>query len=192
MASQPTPAVSPQEYLALERRATVKSEYHDGTIVAMAGASRAHNLIVGDTNVSLIQQLRGRPCETYTSDMRIWIAAHRVYVYPDIAVVCDEPQFEDAEVDTLLNPALIIEVLSPSTEGYDRGRKFAQYRTLPSLREYLLIAQDEYHVDYYRREADGHWLIGDAQGRDATLALTIGGGCTLALADVYARVTLAE
>lgn len=101
--------------------------------------------------------------------MRVWIPAHRVYTYPDVVVACGEPQFEDTAVDTLLNPALIIEVLSDSTERYGRGKKFAYYRTLPSLGEYLLVAQDEYRIDYYRREADGRWVLGDARGRDAAL-----------------------
>lgn len=176
----------------LERRATTRHEYYDGVLRAMAGASRKHNLIVGDTNASLIAQLRARPCETYTSDMRVAIPVRNAYTYPDIVAVCDEPQFEDDEVDTLLNPALIIEVLSASTERYDRTGKFPLYRILPSLREYLLIAQDEYRVGYYRRTADGLWFIADAQGREASIALSIGGGCTPALADLYARVSLTD
>lgn len=190
MVTQPRPYVTPVEYLALERQAETKSEYHDGEIVATAGASREHNVIVLNTGRELSAQLRGRPCEAYVNDMRVRIPARNIYTYPDLVVVCDEPQFEDAEVDTLLNPTVIIEVLSLSTERYDRGRKFAQYRTLPSLREYLLIAQDEYRIDYYRREADGNWFIGEAQGRDAILTLAI--GCTLALADIYERITLPE
>jgi Uma2 family endonuclease len=192
MALRPQPSMTSAEYLRLERHATVKHEYHDGVIVAMAGASRKHNLIVGDTNASLIAQLRTRPCETYTSDMRVAIPSRNSYIYPDIVGVCDEPQFEDAEVDTLINPMLIIEVLSPSTERYDRTGKFALYRTLPSLNEYLLIAQDEYRIDYYRRTSDGLWFIGEAQGRESSLTLSFGDGCTLALAEVYARVSLAE
>ncbi len=192
MASRSQPAMTPLEYLRLERSATAKHEYHDGVIVAMAGASRRHNLIVGDTNASLIAQLRSRPCETYTGDMRVAIPARNTYTYPDLVGVCDEPQFEDTEVDTLLNPALIIEVLSLSTERYDRTGKFALYRSLPTLNEYLLIAQDEYRIDYYRRTPDGLWFIGEAQGQESGLTLAIGGGCTLALAEVYARVPLAE
>jgi len=192
MASRSQPSITSAEYLRLERRATEKHECHDGAIVAMAGTSRKHNLIVGDTNASLIAQLRTRPCETYTSAMRVAIPARNTYTYPDLVGVCDEPQFEDAEVDTLLNPALIIEVLSPSTERYDRTRKFALYRSIPALNEYLLIAQDEYRVDYYRRTPDGPWFIGEAQGREASLTLAIGGGCTLALADLYTRVEIVE
>ena len=182
--------LTPDAYLRAERRAATKHEYDGGLLRAMAGASREHNLIVGDTNASLIAAPRPRPCETYTSDMRVAIPARSAYTYPDLVVICDEPQFTDAEVDTLLNPALIAEVISPSTERHDRTRKFALYRALPSLREYLLIAQDEYRVDYYRRTAEGGWFIGEATGRDARLDLAIGGGITLALADIYARVTL--
>lgn len=190
MASQPKPHLTPGEYLALERRAETKNEYHDGEIVALAGASREHNLIVGDVNAVLIGQFRGRGCETYTSDMRVRIPTQDLYCYPDIVVVCGPPQFEDTEVDTLLNPGMIIEVLSHATERYDRSRKFAQYRTIPMLTKYVLIAQDEPRIDYYRRDPDGRWFIGEAYGHDATLTLAIGGGCTLALADIYARVTL--
>lgn len=189
MASRPFPALTPDDYLRAERRATVKHEYDDGILRAMAGASREHNRIVGDTNASLIVALRPHRCETYTSDMRVAIPARAAYTYPDLVVVCDEPQFTDGEVDTLLNPALIIEVLSPSTERHDRTRTFALYRAIPSLREYLLIAQDEYRVDYYRRTAEGDWFIGEATGRDAVLDLAIGGGVSIALAEIYARVS---
>ena len=188
MVSLPQHALTPAEYLALERAADVRSEFRDGTVVAMTGASRAHNLIVVNLGRELSLHLRGRPCETYTSDMRVRIAAHNVYTYPDVVVVRGEPRFEGAEVDTLLNPTLIIEVLSDSTERYDRGKKFGPYRSLPSLGEYLLVAQDEYSIDYYRRETDGRWIIGGAHGREATLALA--GGYTLALDAVYERVTL--
>lgn len=189
MASRVRQALTPADYLALERGAEIRSEYVDGAVVAMTGASRAHNLLVVNLGRELSLQLRAQPCETYTSDMRVWIPAHRVYTYPDVVVACGEPQFEDAAVDTLLNPALIIEVLSDSTERYDRGKKFAYYRTLPSLGEYLLVAQDEYRIDYSRREADGRWVLGDARGRDEILPLVVG-GATLALADVYERVAL--
>lgn len=188
MVSQLHPHISPAEYVALERRAKTKSEYHDGVIVAMAGASRAHHSIAGDTYINLTLRLRGQPCETFTGDMRIYIPARNRYYYPDIVVACGEPQFADAEVDTLLNPSLIAEVLSPSTERFDRAGKFAHYRALPSLVEYLLIAQDEPRVDYYCRQPAGNWFIGEAHNLAATLDLAVGGGCTLRLADLYARV----
>ena len=188
MASQPQPYSTPEAYLALERRAETKSEYHDGEIVAMAGASREHNLIAFALVREISSQLRGKPCEGYPSDMRVWIPSHHVYTYPDIVVVCGEPEFQDSAVDTLLNPALIIEILSPSTAAYDTGEKFALYRSLPSLREYLLIAQDAPRLVLYRRDPDNRWFIGDAHGLDATLSLATG-GVTLALHDLYERIT---
>lgn len=190
MASRPKAFLTPEAYLALERRAETRSAYHDGTIVAMAGASREHNLIRGNTYRELSTQLRRGPCRVVASDMRVWIPTHRVYTYPDTVAACGPPQFQHGQPDILLNPALIIEILSPSTEAYDRGRKFAQYRTIPTLVEYVSVAQDEARIDYYRREPGGPWFIGDARGREATLALTIGDGCTLALADIYERIEL--
>ena len=188
MASQPQPYTTPAEYLALERRAETRSEYHDGEIVAMAGASWEHNLISGATYRELATQLRRGPCQPVANDMRVWIPSHHVYTYPDIVVVCGEPEFQDSAVDTLLNPSLIVEVLSPSTAAYDQGQKFGMYRSLPSLREYLLIAQDEPRLVLYRRDPDNRWFIGDAHGLDATLDLTTG-GVTLALHDLYERIT---
>lgn len=191
MVSQPRPFVTPEEYLAAERRATTKSEYHDGEIVAMAGASREHNLIVFDTVREFSIRLRGRPCEGYSNDMRVWLPAARAYVYPDIVVVCGEPTFQDGTFDTLLNPTLIVEILSPATAAYDQGEKFALYRSLPSLREYILIHQDQPRLALYRRDPDGRWFIGDAHGLDATIDLAVGGGITLALRDLYERITFA-
>lgn len=188
MASQPQPYITPEEYLALERQAKTKSEYHDGEIVAMAGASWEHNLISGATYRELATQLRRGPCQPVANDMRVWIPSHHVYTYPDIAVVCGEPEFQDSAVDTLLNPTLIVEVLSPSTAAYDQGQKFGMYRNLPSLREYLLIAQDEPRLVLYRRDPDNRWFIGDAHGLAATLDLATG-GVTLALQDLYERIT---
>ncbi len=188
MASQPQPYTTPAEYLALERRAETRSEYHDGEIVAMADASWEHNLISGATYRELATQLRRGPCQPVANDMRVWIPSHHVYTYPDIVVVCGEPEFQDSAVDTLLNPSLIVEVLSPSTAAYDQGQKFGMYRSLPSLREYLLIAQDEPRLVLYRRDPDNRWFIGDAHGLDATLDLTTG-GVTLALHDLYERIT---
>lgn len=191
MVSQPVPNLSPAEYLALERQAETRSEYHDGELVAMVGASREHNLVVLNSGREITSQLKGRPCETYANDMRVKVPAVNRYFYPDLVIVCGEPQFEDDAVDTLLNPTVIIEVLSDSTERFDRGKKFSFYRTLPSLRGYLLIAQDEYRIDAYRKDNDGRWLLEDAQGLDAILDLGVA-DCALALREVYDRVVLPE
>ncbi|HYN90066.1 MAG TPA: Uma2 family endonuclease, partial [Ardenticatenaceae bacterium] len=147
-----------EEYLVRERGAEAKSEYLDGEIVAMVGASRAHNLLTINVAGLLWQQLGDRPCEVYSNDMRVKIPVARVYTYPDVVVSCDDPLFEDDELDTLLNPIVIVEVLSASTESYDRGKKFSFYRSIPSLIEYVLVAQDEHRVEHYLRQAGGHWL----------------------------------
>ncbi len=194
MSTHPAPpiaTVSPEEYLAAEREAEYKSEYYAGEIVAMTGASESHNLIVANTITSLNVQLRGRPCRVYPSDLRVQVAARNAYVYPDVEVVCREPQFADEQRDTLTNPTLLVEVLSPSTEGYDRGRKWEHYRRLSSLQEYLLIAQEKRRIEHYLRREGGYWLFSEAREEDAVVELpTI--RCTLALRDVYDKVPLEE
>src|ERR1700757_5307277 len=138
MSSQVEPQYTVAEYLALERKAEYKSEYFDGEIIAMTGASEKHNLIVTNVIGELRQGLKERPCRVYPSDMRVKIPRTRTYVYPDVIVVCEEPKFDDDYRDTLLNLLLIVEFLSESTESYDRGRKFIQYRKIDSLSEYIL------------------------------------------------------
>lgn len=189
MAGAPLPLLTAEEYLLAERRAETKSEYLDGVVVAMTGASRGHNLIVGNVLGELREQLLHRPCEIYPSDMRVKIPAARVYTYPDVIVACGEPLFEDDEVDTLLTPTVIVEVLSPSTESYDRGQKFAWYRTLSSLSDYLLVAQSAPAVEHLARQPDGSWVLRDYQKLDDIIALP-SIQCTLSLSRVYLKVKL--
>lgn len=184
MATEPTPRYSPDEYLARERQSETKSEYLNGEIFAMSGASRRHNRIVLDIAFSLDRQLKGRTCEVFASEMRVRVAD--LYTYPDVVVACGEPRFEDAELDTLLNPSLIVEVLSKSTADYDRGSKFAQYRGIASLSEYLVVAQGRIHAEHWVREVD-RWVFTETDELASTLELP-SMGCTLALADVYDRV----
>lgn len=191
MSTQPNIRLTPEEYLAIERAAEYKSEYFDGEVFPMPGASRRHNLISMNVGATLNLQLKRRPCEVYPSDMRVKIPATGLYTYPDVVVVCGEPQFEDAQVDTLLNPTLLVEVLSESTEGYDRGKKSENYRTLPSLMEYLLIAQEKYHVEHYARQADNRWLLTETKSPADTLHLAAI-SCELALTDIYDKVMMAE
>jgi Uma2 family endonuclease len=188
MAAPPNVRMTEAEYLAFDRASDVKHEYYRGEIFAMSGASRKHNVISGNTYASLHAQLRGRPCEKYQAEMRVRVARTRLYTYPDITVVCGEPHFADNEFDTLLNPTLLVEVLSPSTERYDRGRKFQHYREIDSLREYVLIAQDQPRIERFLRQDDGTWLLSDASGLEGRIELA-SIGCTLALADVYEQVT---
>ena len=189
MSVHPRPRLSPEEYLTIERQSEYRSEYFDGEIIATTGSSRKHNLIVANLTRDLTQQLKGKPCELYPNDMRVQVPSSRLYTYPDVVIVCGEPQFEDEYVDTLLNPTLIIEALSESTESYDRGKKFGYYRTVATLSEYLLIAQDEYKVEQYVKQVDGRWLFSEASSLDATVEL---GSiqCLLALKEVYDRVLL--
>jgi Uma2 family endonuclease len=187
--SQPiVPYISSEEYLRRERLAEYKSEYLNGEIFAMTGASRQHNRITINISSSLNQQLRGRSCEVYAVDMRVKVRASGLYTYPDVAVACGEPKFEDEFVDTLLNPTVLIEVLSQSTERYDRIAKTSYYRTIDSLMEHLLVAQNEVRVEQYSRQTDGQWLLAEYLALDAAVDL-VSIGCRLMLNDVYERIT---
>ncbi|WP_262965776.1 Uma2 family endonuclease [Methylobacter psychrophilus] len=177
---------STEQYLALERSASSKSEFHDGEIYAMTGANRNHNLVSGNICGELSLQLKKRPCEVYINDMRIKAVQARSYYYPDIVVVCGTPQFEDAFVDTLLNPTVLIEVLSPSTEAYDRGGKFAHYRKIASLQEYLLVTQDQASIERYVRQGEV-WILTEALGLNASMPLE-SIDCILSLREVYDKV----
>jgi len=178
--------ITPAEYLALERNAREKSEYVNGRVYAMAGASRVHNLIVASILRELGVKLRGRPCEAYASDMRVKVQHTGMYTYPDVVALCEEPRLEDEELDTLLNPSVIVEVLSPATERYDRGEKFAHYRRLISLQEYVVVAQDMRRVEHFRREGD-HWVLTEINDPGGELRLP-SLECVLKLADIYDRV----
>jgi Uma2 family endonuclease len=169
MSSVLKPLLTPQEYLARERQAEFRSEYYRGEMFAMAGTSWEHTLIKENIALEAGGQLKDGPCRVLTSDLRVNIPATGLYTYPDIIVVCDKPEFEDAVFDTLLNPRLLMEVLSESTEKYDRGEKFKQYRQIPSLQEYVLVAQDEPLVDRQVRQSDDTWLPAEFRGLPATL-----------------------
>lgn len=179
--------ISPEEYLEIERKAARKSQYLNGEILAMAGASRPHNLIVANLVGELRNQLRGGPCEVYASDMRVRVRDTGLYTYPDVTVVCGAADLEDEHGDTLLNPTALIEVLSPSTANDDRGWKGEHYRRIPSLREYVIVAQGEARVERYRRRGQREWLLTEVVGLDQTVELA-SAGCGLALRDIYERV----
>jgi len=189
MSLQPKTYLTPEEYLALERKAEYKSEYLAGEMFAMSGASPRHVLIVTNVVAELRGQLKQRPCTVYSSDLRVKVSPTGLYTYPDVVVVCDQPQFADEQRDTLLNPTLIVEVLSESTKDYDRGEKFEHYRTLPSLREYILIAQDKYHVEHFVRQPDNRWLLSETNLLEDTIHLS-SIACDLALAEVYDKVEM--
>jgi Uma2 family endonuclease len=178
--------ITPTEYLEAERRAETKSEYFDGQVFAMSGASLRHNLIVGNLLAGLHTQLKGRPCRVLPSDMRVHVPTG-LYTYPDVTVTCGAPKLEDEHFDTLLNPTLLIEVLSDSTERYDRGRKTEHYRQIESLQEYLLVSQEEAHIERYLRQSEREWLLTEAIGFEERISLP-SIDCVIALRDVYDRV----
>ncbi len=196
--------LTPEEYIAFERKALpdaeiIRHEYINGELIAMSGASRAHNLITINISAALHSRLRGSECETYANDMRVSTPTTTSYFYPDVVVVCEEPHFEDDVFDILLNPIILVEVLSPSTEVYDRREKFAHYRQLPSLQEYVLVTQDKVLVEHYRRQAEqgaAHvtakdWIFTDFQELQEILPLT-SIQCELPLQEIYERVTFPD
>lgn len=175
-----------EEYLALERKAGYKSELVNGYIYAMAGASYSHTLITLNVASEIRLQLKGRQCNASTNDLRVKVEATGRVTYPDVVVVCGKPVFADDVKDTLLNPLVIVEVLSPSTEADDRGEKFAHYRRIPSLQEYVLIAQDRVCVEHYRRQGE-QWVLTEYSDLESTLDLP-GIACRVALRDIYDKV----
>ena len=181
------PRLTPEEYLSIERRAEFKSEFFGGEMFTMSGASEPHHLIVINTVSEIRQQLKKQPCKVYAKDMRVKVSPTGLYTYADIVVVCGKAEFDDRHFDTLLNPTLIIEVLSESTETYDRGRKFEHYRTLESLVEYVLITQHRPHIESYRRQPDQQWLLTESDGLDSILRLEAI-ACDLVLAEIYDKV----
>lgn len=184
MSTQPRTFLTPGQYLDIER----KSEYYNGEMFAMAGANVSHNLLVANLVAGLGKQLRSGPCWVYLCDMRVRVSA-TLYAYPDVMAVCGETRCLDNQRDTVLNPCLLVEVLSPSNEAYDRGRKFQQYKAIASLREYLLVASDRIHADLYTRQPDGRWLLTSAERMEDSLALE-SVGAQLTLSDLYEKVDL--
>ncbi len=179
-----------EEYLAFERKATTKHEYLNGQIVAMSGASFAHNFLTMNVANQLYNQLIGGACQVAASDMRVKATQTGSYFYPDVVVVCGEPRAEDDTFDTLLNPTLIVEILSPSTETYDKGEKFEHYQQIASLKDYILISQDKVHIEHYCRQGAG-WLQTEFAELEDVLSLR-SIDCELRLQDVYRRVEVAS
>jgi Uma2 family endonuclease len=182
------PRFTPEEYLARERASDHRSELINGRIYATAGASRRHSLIVGNLFGEIRNRLRGRPCEAHPGDLRVRVEATDLYTYPDIAALCGAPELDDEQGDTLLNPSVIVEVLSPSTESYDRGQKFAHYGRLASLREYVLVAQDAVSVEQYVRNGDA-WTYVAIADLDGSLRLE-SLACEIPLRAIYENVEL--
>lgn len=184
--------ITSEEYLEFERAAPEKHEYFDGEIFDMAGASLQHVRITSNVNISLGAQLKKRSCQSYQSDLRVHIPATGLYTYPDVIVVSEKPRLlEDSSLDTLLNPNLIVEVLSPSTAEYDMNVKFDHYPTIDSLKEYVLVWQDKKRVARYTRRDDGSWILNDFIGDDAEVTLS-SIDCSLSMEDIYDKVDFNE
>jgi Uma2 family endonuclease len=191
MSSQPKTFLTPEEYLELDRKAERKSEYWAGKMYGMSGARAAHNVVMVNASAEIRQAIRHRACTSFSNDMRVRVSDTGLYTYPDLIVVCDQPQYLDDRQETLLNPTLVGEVLSPSTEAYDRGDKFELYRSIPSLQEYVLIASERVLVDRYTRQPNDHWDLTSANKLDATIRLeTV--ELDLKLADLYEKVDFTQ
>jgi len=179
--------LTPEQYLEIERKAEFKSEYYQGEMFAMSGAREPHVLIAGNVFGELHQQLRRRPCRAYSADMRVRVTPVGLYTYPDVVVVCGEPQFLDENRDTLLNPTMIVEVLSESTKAYGRGEKFELYSSLESVAEYVMISSLRVRAELFTRQPEGRWMLTAKSGLEDSLELQ-SIGCRLALADLYEKV----
>ena len=191
MSAHPQPRLTPEQYLAIERAAEFRSEYYDGRMYAMAGGSRRHGIIIVNLASELRNALKKSPCEVTASDSRVCMSPDGLYTYPDIVVVCGPPQLLDGHKDTLLNPKVIVEVLSPSTEAYNRGFKSQQYRTLVSLQEYALVSQTESRVEVFRRQPGGSWLLSEFIGLNAVCHFD-SLDCGIPLAEVYDKVSFGD
>jgi Uma2 family endonuclease len=189
MSSVAARRLTPEEYLEQERKAELKHEYRDGEIVAMSGASRWHGRIVNNLGGELRQRLRNSPCHVYSNDLRLAARPARLYTYPDVIVTCGEEQYIDGHFDTLLNPVVIFEVLSESTKAYDRGKKFQSYRTLESLQDYVLVAQDKMHVEHWSRQPDNEWTKAEFHSLEDVLAFS-SIKVELPVAEIYLKIDL--
>lgn len=183
--------LTPAEYLAVEREATFKSEFYNGETFAMAGASRAHTELAGSIESGLRNRLRGSGCQTLSRDMRVRVSPNGLYTYPDVLIYCGTPMFEDENEDTLLNPRVLIEVLSDSTEAYDRGAKFRLYEQIETFQEYVLVSQDEHLVERFVRQPDGTWTRSTVAGRNAEFAFATV-PVTIPMAEIYENVTFPD
>lgn len=189
MTAQPQHYITEEAYLAFERTSPTKHEYVDGAIYAMTGGKEPHNLIAGNVHAALHAQLRRKPCRVYQSDMRVKITQTGLNTYPDVVVLCGQPHFTDAIHDTIVNPIVIIEVLAASTERYDRGKKFPHYQTIPTLQDYLLIAQDQQRVEHFVRQDNHTWLLRVVLGAAAAITIASIDGMLL-MADIYEKVEI--
>ena len=190
MSANAQPRFTVEEYLEFDRKSEIRNEYYNGQIYAMAGGTHNHAIINANISGELRARLKGRACRTTSSDLRVQIPVKGSYVYPDVVVVCGEPQYGDKVTDVLLNPTLVIEVLSPSTESLDRGLKSSYYRSHDSLREYAIVSQTEARVEIYTRQPSG-WLLAESAGLDTACHFK-SVDCTVPLAEIYDKVNFEQ
>ncbi len=187
----PKPYITLEEYLEIDRKGEVKSEYYDGEMYQMAGASLEHNTIVGNVISEFHSQLKNHSAIVLPGNMRLRIPETRRYAYPDVTVVCSKPEFDTKEKDVLLNPTILVEVLSDSTEARDRGEKASSYRRIASLQEYIFINQDKAKVETYSRKADGTWVLSEVSGLNGVVKIA-SLKCQIAMAEIYDKVALPQ
>lgn len=185
MSAVPKSHLSAAEYLEIERKATFKSEFYRGEMFAMAGAKYPHVRVNDNLLFEIMKRLQGGNCEVLSRDLRVHVVRTGLYTYPDLTIVCGEPEFEDDEDDILLNPRVIFEVLSPSSEQYDRGQKYAMYQMIPSLQEYVLVSQNEAKLERFTRQNDGEWTTETVLGLKAEFKLTSVSMKPIPLKDIY-------
>jgi len=178
------PTLTPEQYLAIERSADIKSEYYEGQMFAMSGGSLPHSLIPAQLTAALVYALRGRGCRVVTSDLKVRVSAQGPYFYPDLTVYCGEPQLADDHKDILLNPRVLFEVLSPSSEAFDRGLKFEAYSGIESLQEYVPVSQSRPRMEVYTRQPEGKWLLSAYTGLEAECRFS-SLDCSVRLAEIY-------
>lgn len=191
MSSVPKSYLTPQEYLDIERAAEFRSAYYRGEMFAMTGASRKHNLICANLTIEIGTQFKGRRCEVYQSDMRVRVSDTGLYTYPDVVAVCGDPKFDDDHFDVLSNPQVLIEVLSDSTESYDRGSKFEKYRKIESLQDYILISQNGCAVERFTRQPNNQWLMWSTTDMMETLEVA-SIDCSIKIEDIYAKIEFGD
>ncbi len=189
MSTQKIKKLTPEEYLEIERNAEFKSEYYNGEMFALAGASYVHNRITRNISKALGLQLKGKVCEEFQSDLKIKEKISGLFTYPDVVVIRGEPEFYDDEKDVVVNPAVIMEVLSKSTETYDRGFKFEWYRRIETLKDYFMVSQDKISIEYYTRNDDDSWTLKEFKKINQNIEIK-SIGCILELKDVYYKVDL--
>ncbi len=189
MSANPKTYITPEEYLELEEKAEFKSEYFNGEIFAMAGATPRHTLITSNVSRELGNQLAGRRCAVLSTDLRVKVSQTGMYTYADVAILCDKPKLDEKNNYTLLNPQLIVEVLSDSTKNYDRGEKFEHYRSIDSFTDYLLISQDKFHVEYFAKQPDGSWLLREFNHLEDTIRIA-SLNCEITLTNIYENYDL--